>query len=232
MGVAAVVAGVGLAAGAAATVYSSSQASKAAKGQAAAAQSGIDATKAAQSDIKTLLSPYRLSGEQSLSSQMDLLGLNGNDAQSNAINTIKNGSQFTELAQQGENAILQNASATGGLRGGNTQAALAKYRPALLQSLIDDQYTKLGGLTSLGQNAAAQTGNSGVASANSVAQLLAAQSNAVAGGYLSQAKIVNSGINTGMNLLGNISNWGGLNSGSSSGTSNVLGNTYANDWMS
>ena len=57
------------------------------------------------------------------------------------------------MVQQGQDAILQNASAIGGLRGGNTQAALAQFRPALLSQLIAEQYNRLGGLSSLGQNA-------------------------------------------------------------------------------
>lgn len=249
MGVGAIVAGAGIASGlavgattavgagligagvaAGASIYSSDQASKAANAQTAAIQSGINAQTAAQSDIKTLLSPYRLAGEQSLISQMNLLGLNGGIAQASAINNIKNSSQFTELAKSGENAILQNASATGGLRGGNTQAALGKYAPALLQSLISDRYANLGGITSLGQNAAAQTGNQGMQAANSVSNLLTQQGNATASGLISQANIVNSGINTGMNLLGNsYNNWGGLNN-SNTGTSNVVNNASSSQW--
>ena len=47
--------------------------------------------------------------------------------------------------------MLQNASATGGLRGGNIQGALAQYRPQMLQDYITQQYGRLGGLTQLGQ---------------------------------------------------------------------------------
>ena len=95
----------------------------------------------------------------SLGAQEDLLGLNGADAQGRAISQIENSPYFSGLVKQGENAILQNASATGGLRGGNTQAALAQFRPNMLAAAIDQQYQRLGGLTSLGQNAAAGVGN-------------------------------------------------------------------------
>ena len=223
MGAGAIVAGVGLAASAAATAYSSSQSAGAAKdaanAQAASAQAGIDATTAANNKVQQILSPYSNAGADSIAKQQDLLGLNGNDKQLAAINAIKTSSQYGELNKQGQDSILQNASATGGLRGGNTQAALAQFSPALLNSLINDQYTKLGGITSIGENAGAQTGNMGMQSANSVSALLAQQGRANAGGILGQANATNNMINTGANLLGNatrnISGWGGLSSGDS-----------------
>lgn len=222
MGVGAVVAGVGLATTAAVS-YSNAQSSKKASNKAAQAQvasneAAIKAETDANKRMEKLLAPYTNAGYESLTTQQDLLGLNGNYAQANAIEGIKTSSQFKELAAQGENSILQNASATGGLRGGNTQAALAQFSPALLNSLINDQYVKLGGITSIGANAAAQTGNSGMQSANSVSQLLLSQGQATAGGILGSANAINSGINTGFNLLGNYSKysggWGGLGSSS------------------
>jgi hypothetical protein len=210
---------------AAASLYGLSQTASAtrdaANTQARSAQTGIDAQTTANSDLKALLAPYTSAGYQSLAHQQDLLGLNGNDAQLGAINSIKQSSQFDQLNRTGQDAILQNASATGGLRGGNTQAALAQFSPALLNSLISDQYTKLGGMTSIGSNAAAGTGNAGMQSANSVSALLAQQGRANAGGILGQAGAINSGINTGFNLLGR--GWGGLNSNGSSGNNNVWG---------
>jgi hypothetical protein len=86
--------------------------------------------------------------------------------------------------EQGENAILQNASATGGLRGGNVQAALAKFRPQLLNQLIQQRFQNLGGITSIGQNAAAGTGNAGMNSANQITNLLQQQGAAQAGAAL------------------------------------------------
>jgi hypothetical protein len=83
---------------------------------------------------------------------------------------------------------LQTASATGGLRGGNLQGALAQFRPALLSSLIDQQYGRLGGLTTLGQNAAAGTGAAAQTMGTNVTNLLGQQGAAAAGGELAQAR--------------------------------------------
>lgn len=136
-----------------------------------------------------------MSSRGSLSAQQDLLGLNGTDAQGSAISGIENSPYFSGLVKQGENAILQNASATGGLRGGNTQAALAQFRPNMLSAAIDQQYQRLGGLTSLGQNAAAGVGNAGLNMANNNTSLLGQIGAAQAGGILGQARANVQGIN-------------------------------------
>jgi len=119
----------------------------------------------------------------------------GKAAQQQAITALQDSPQFQALQQQGENAILQNASATGGLRGGNVQGALAQFRPALLSSLIDQQYSRLGGLTSIGQNAAAGVGNAGMSTGTNVSNLLGQQGAARAGGILGQQSALTGGIN-------------------------------------
>lgn len=138
--------------------------------------------------IQKLLAPYVAGGEKGLTEQLNLLGLNGPEAQKISINGIATGPQFGELAKQGENAILQNASATGGLRGGNVQGALAQFRPQLLQQLIDQQYGRLGGLVNVGQNAAAGVGNAGAANTNAVSDILGQQGQYMAGNAIAQGK--------------------------------------------
>ena len=178
------------AAAVAGSIYSADQqagaAEDASNAQSAASAAGIAEQRRQFDAVRKLLEPYTLAGQKSLTGQQDLLGQNGNDAQSAAINALKSSPQFTSLLSQGENSILQNASATGGLRGGNTQAALAQFSPQLLAQTINDQYSKLGGITSLGQNAAAGVGNAGMASGNAVTALLQQQGAAQAGNALAQ----------------------------------------------
>lgn len=119
-------------------------------------------------DIKALMAPYVEGGEKSLTLQQDFLGLSGPEAEAAAIQGIQQGPQFGSLVQQGEEAILQNAAATGGLRGGNVQGALAQYRPQILSDLINQRFSQLGGLTSLGQNAAAMQGTAGMQTAQDI----------------------------------------------------------------
>ena len=187
--VAAVVAGgVGL--------YSANKASKAqskSASSAAAAQSegdrlAIEEQKRQFDAIQKLLAPYNQAGTQGLSAQQDLLGLNGAGQQTAAYDAIANSPAMAAYAQQGENALLQNASATGGLRGGNTQGALAQYRPQLLNQMINQQYANLGGITSIGQNAAAQTGNAGIQTGMNVSNLLQNTGSANAAAAMAQGQ--------------------------------------------
>jgi hypothetical protein len=172
-----------------------SAANKAADAQQAAAEAGIDQNTQQFAAIQKLLSPYVQAGNSSLSAQQNLLGLNGANAQQQAVAALQSSPAFQAQLKQGETSILQNASATGGLRGGNTQAALAQYSPLLLAQTINDQYTKLGGMTSIGQNAAAMTGNAGMQSAGNVTNLLQQQGAAQAGAYLAQGKATSSAVN-------------------------------------
>lgn len=176
-------------AGSVITGYMASSAQEDAANTAANAQSQSSAAGIAEQRrqfdaIRELLAPYANAGTGALGQQQALLGLSGADAQKQAIDSIANGEEMKALTDQGENALLQNASATGGLRGGNIQAALAKFRPQLLSQLIQQRFQNLGGITSIGQNAAAGTGNAGMNSANQISNLLQQQGAAQAGAAL------------------------------------------------
>lgn len=171
-------------------VASSMSAKKAAGAQTKSAQAGIEAENKRFDEATKLLQPYTDAGVKSISAQGDLAGVNGPDAQKAAIEGIKGSPEFAALQQQGEEGILQNASATGGLRGGNTQGALAQFRPQLLSSLINQQYERLGGLTQIGQASAAKVGSNGLAVGQDTANLLGVQGQAQAGKYLAYGKAV------------------------------------------
>lgn len=156
--------------------------------QAGASEAGIAEQRRQFNEIQRLLKPYVDVGIPALEQQQAFLGLQGPAAERAAIERIRGGETFQELARQGEEALLQRASATGGLRGGNIQAALAQFRPQLLSSLIEQQYSRLGGLTSLGQQSAAGVGTAGSAMGTNVSNLLAAQGAAQAAGTLGQAQ--------------------------------------------
>ncbi len=141
---------------------------KATRAQIEANDRAIAEQRAQFDEIKLLLSPYVESGNTALSQQMNLLGLGTPESQKQAISNIEMSPQFQALTQQGENAILSNASATGGLRGGNTQASLAQFRPALLSNLIENQYSRLGGISQLGQASAAGQAAYGQQSAQNI----------------------------------------------------------------
>jgi hypothetical protein len=160
-------------------VVSSRSASKAAKAQQEASGASIDEQRAQFAAMQRTLKPYVDAGtpalrqiasyadvaQPALNEQQALLGMFGAEAQQQAINKIEQSPLYLEQVRQGENAILQQASATGGLRGGNIQAALAQFRPAVLSQMIEDKYTKLGGMTDFGGSAALNLAKMGQASA-------------------------------------------------------------------
>lgn len=116
------------------------------------------------------LNQFSQGGLQAFQQQGALAGSQGNAAQTQAISGLQNSPIFQALSRQGENAILQNAAATGGLRGGNTQAALAQFQPALLQQLIQQQFQNLGSLSGLGSQSTGALASLGQAGAQSQAQ--------------------------------------------------------------
>jgi len=156
--------------------------------QAGSAEAGIAEQRRQFDAMRELLKPYTEAGLPALEAQQALLGLQGPQAERAAIERIRGGETFQALTRQGEEALLQRASATGGLRGGNIQAALSQFRPQLLSSLIEQQYGRLGGMTALGQQSAAGVGAAGLETGANVANLLGQQGAALAGGELAQGR--------------------------------------------
>lgn len=157
--------------------------------QAAASQAGIEEQRRQFDKLVELMAPYTAVGVPAMTAQQALLGLQGAPAQEQAIAALESSPQMQALIQQGENALLQQASATGGLRGGNIQAALAQFRPEMLSKMIQQQYQNLGGLTQIGQASAAGQATAGMQSASDVANLLANRGAALAGGQIAQGGV-------------------------------------------
>lgn len=145
-------------------------AKEASKAQQNASQQGMEEQRRQFDALQALMKPYVDSGTGALAGQNDLLGLNGFDKQQSAIGNIENSPFFKSQYQQAENALLQNASATGGLRGGNTQEALADNRSNMLFQNVQGQLQNLSGVAANGQNAAAGLGGNGLQFGQNIAQ--------------------------------------------------------------
>lgn len=152
--------------------------------QAGMASEGIAEQRRQFDELVKLMSPYVTAGRGAMEQQQALLGLGGEQAQQAAIGALERSPFFAAMAQQGENALLQQASATGGLRGGNIQGALAQFRPGLLNQMVQQQMANLGGLTQIGQASAAGQAAQGMQTAGSIGNLLAQQGAALAGGVM------------------------------------------------
>lgn len=120
-------------------------------------------------------------------------GMTGREAQQTAIQKVAQSPLLQELMAQGETGILQNAAATGGLRGGRTQGVLAQYRPQMLQNEIDKLYSRLSGISGMGQQSILSAPTSGTMTLPSMSYqsqipgLLTEAGAAQAGGILSGA---------------------------------------------
>lgn len=167
-------------------VISSSASSSAADKAQSAQEDALAQQQLAMQQMMKMLKPYRKAGVAGLNAQLDLLGLNGTKPQQTAIDALEASPYFTSQVKAGEEALLQTASATGGLRGGNTAAALAQFRPQMLTQTIENQYGKLAGLSAAGQNAAVNTGVGTQGYQSNIANIMGNIGNIAAQGAIAQ----------------------------------------------
>lgn len=109
--------------------------------------------------------------------------------QEQAISRIEESPYFEAMTKQGEEAILARASATGGLRGGRTQEALAQFRPQMLNQLIQQRYQQLAGLSQLGQASTMGVGQAGLQTGQMIGGILQAGGEARAQEKLARSQI-------------------------------------------
>lgn len=191
---------------------SSSQ--SAANDQANAANQGISTIQANQQQTRSDLMPWMTAGTSAVGGLGDLLGLNGAASQQSSITGLQGSPLFQSLFRQGNNTILADAAATGGLRGGNTENSLANFGSDLLAKVIQQQIGNLTGLSNSGLSAANSAGAYGGDSAVSIANLLGQRGAAQAGGAMANGNMWTGALN-GLSGLpwGSIFGGGGSTSG-------------------
>jgi hypothetical protein len=169
-------------------------AKKAAAAQAAAYQKGIDEQSREFDASQARFKPYSDYGLASMGQLSDFLGLNGADKQGVAYDSLKSSPAFTSRYNTGVDTILQNSSATGGLRGGNTQNSLANFGSNLFGDVLNTQIGNLTNGVGIGSGTVTTLGNLGQQNANSIADLLGRQGGAQASGILGQSNAYGNGI--------------------------------------
>ena len=189
-------AGIGAASSLLSGITAGKGAKKAAKIQAQVAREQLAQQQAQFNTTQTNIQPYVGAGNAALGAQQTLLGLGsgGSAGQQAAFDALKASPAFTALYGTGQDTILQNAAATGGLRGGDTQNSLANFGSSLLAQVIQNQLSNLGGISSLGANAAAGLASAGQANANASSAIIgnagqAASTNALTQGAISGGMI-------------------------------------------
>lgn len=135
------------------------------------------------------------------------------DAQQHAIDALKASPAFTSLYNTGSDTILQNAAATGGLRGGNTNNSLANFGSSLLASVIQQQLSNLGTVSGQGAQAGLGLGQISQNNANAQSTLYGqlGNANAVSAGapYAALQGIISQLTGGGQASLGNFFGGGG-----------------------
>lgn len=179
----------------------------------------IDAGNGALSGYSGAMGDYQsgLSGYRGIQTQLNnLTGANGAAAQQTAINGLTNSPLYTNAMNLGQQSILANASATGGLRGGNTIASLGYLPGQVLSNVMQTQIgnlgtsltgqtgllngignaiTQYGNLANLGENAAAGTGQAAMSTGNNITSLIGQQGAAQAGGIIGSGNALSGAIN-------------------------------------
>lgn len=175
-------------------IFGGSDAAEDAGKTSAAASAASVAEQKRQFDItQQNLEPFLDAGKRSLTQQERLLGLSGEAEQQAAYDqfTSSPGQQF--LRDRGERALLRNASAIGGLGGGNVRSALQQEGIGFAQQDFNNQFNRLAGLTGQGQQTGVQVGQLGAQTAANVGAGLQAAGQARASGILG-AQQANAGL--------------------------------------
>lgn len=154
-----------------------------------AAQAGIAETARQFDQTRTDFAPYRELGANAVGAFGNLSGLNGDEAQSAALATLRSSPFYQSLYRAGEEATLANASATGGLRGGNTQASLFNLGEDVFAAAIDRELGMLSGGIGVGQDAVGATGAFGANAVNQQNNLRLGGAEALANARLTRAGI-------------------------------------------
>jgi hypothetical protein len=137
------------------------------------------------------LDPFEALGTAAAGQQGDILGLHGAGAQGSIIDQLKASPMFQSLFRTGQDTILNNASATGGLRGGNIIDHLANFGSDTLAQVIQNQLQNLQPLSQQGLQATEFGGQLGAQNAGALAGLDTGAGQANSGAILNKAAVTN-----------------------------------------
>lgn len=133
--------------------------------------------------------PYTQAGTAAIGRYGDLLGINGVDKQQLGVNSLEQDPFFQQNLADANTNLLQTASATGGVRGGNTAGAVGQLSPQLLQSYYQQALTGAGNLAQIGLGATGNVAQFGAANAQNAGQNAIGIGNAQASNFLTKGGI-------------------------------------------
>lgn len=146
---------------------------------------------------------------------------------------LPNDPSYQWQLQQGQNAILNNASAMGGVFSGNTASALQNYTQGLASTDYQNAlnnfnnyqnsiYSRLGGISSTGANAAGGVAGLGATASGQISNNMIGAGNALAAGQVGSANAITGALGSGVN---NYLAYNAMQSSSNPNTSYVPGLT-------
>jgi len=162
---------------------------KAMQAQVDAQNRGIDLQQKQYETTRNDYMPYTLAGTKAIGGYGDLLGTNGTDAQATAVQGLEDSPFFQQNLVDANENLLQTASATGGVRGGNTAGAVGQLSPMLLQKYYDMALSGYGNLAQLGLGATGSVASAGAANANAQTVLNGNIGDAQAGNFITRGGI-------------------------------------------
>lgn len=154
-------------------------------------------------EAKTNFNPYIAGGLEASDQTNRLLGigdhltgtasnpLSAQQQQTGALAALKDSPLFKSVFNTGQEAVLQNAAATGGVRGGNVQNALAENGENTFASVLQNYLAQLGGVAGQGLSASSGLANLGANNAQSLGNLFQASGASNAGAILGQQNVQN-----------------------------------------
>ncbi len=83
--------------------------------------------------------PYTTAGLNAFNTNVENGNKNQEQIYADFLNQDQNSPLYQSIMKAQENTLLNNAAATGGVRGGNTQAALARLAPDVLEKLMSQR---------------------------------------------------------------------------------------------
>mgnify|MGYP005823395295 CR=1 FL=1 len=118
------------------------------------------------------ISPFQEGGVSAFEQQLELLGLSGDKAQTNAIQQFQASPAGDFAASEEEQAIIRNALALGDAGGGRVQDQLAQRASGRFNARLDNNLSNLGQLSGIGQQASSNVANIQQNTASNLSNLL------------------------------------------------------------
>ncbi len=184
----------GIAAGVAGTASAARSAKRATEAQTAGVDASIEERRRQFDLTREDFSGARGRGEDAGNQLNNFLGLNGQDAEQGAIDSFNESPGQKFLRERRERATVRNASATGGLKGGNVQRALAEESIGLSQQFLGERKDRLAGVAGMGLDATATGAVIGSNISGGISADEAGRGNVVGSGIRERSDIRESGL--------------------------------------